>query len=82
MPQASIVGMMPAHYPDYTVVRSDSLGLARRYPMTWQVRGPRFAEMEQAGLDSVAIDQTLHRWLGTCTPEQRRVFVNTQFAVL
>lgn len=82
VPQASIVGMLLAYHPDYTVVKSDGLGIAQHYTKSWQVLGPRFVEMEQLNRGSEVIDQTLHEWLRACSPEQRRVFVNTLFDIL
>ncbi|MBO4298504.1 MAG: DUF2974 domain-containing protein [Clostridia bacterium] len=83
VPQASIVGMLLAYHPAYTVVKSTALGgISQHDALTWQVKGPRFVEMDQLDRGSEAIDQTLNTWLSQCTPEQRRVFVNTLFDIL
>ena len=83
VPQASIVGLLLAYHPDYTVVKSTAVGgISQHDPFTWQVEGPRFIEAEQVDRGSEAMDQAMHEWLRQCTPEQRRVFVNTLFDIL
>ena len=82
VPQASIVGMLLAYHPEYTVVKSTAVGgIGQHDAFTWQVEGPRFVALEQLNRGSEAIDQALHEWLGQCDPEQRRVFVNTLFDI-
>ena len=83
VPQASIVGLLLAYHPDYAVVRSTAMGGINQHDtFTWQVEGPRFLEAEQVDRGSEAIDQALHEWLRQCSPDQRRVFVNTLFDIL
>ena len=83
VPQASIVGLLLAYHPDYTVVKAAAVGgISQHDPLTWQVEGPRFLEAEQVNRGSEAIDQALHEWLRQCSQEQRRVFVNTLFDIL
>ncbi|MBR3503197.1 MAG: DUF2974 domain-containing protein [Clostridia bacterium] len=83
VPQASIVGLLLAYHPDYTVVKSSAVGgIGQHDTITWQVQGPRFLEAEQVNRGSEAIDQALHEWLRQCSPDQRRVFVNTLFDIL
>ena len=83
VPQASIVGMLLAYHPQYTVVKSTALGgIGQHDTLTWQVKGARFVAVDQLDRGSEVIDQTLHEWLRQCAPEQRRVFVNTLFDIL
>jgi len=82
VPQASIVGLLLAYHPEYTVVKSTGVGIMQHDTFTWQVRGAHFVELEQLDRGSEIMDQALHEWLRQCAPEQRRVFVNTLFDIL
>ena len=79
IPQTSIIGLLMDYYTPYTVVRSTAAGLSQHDPMTWQVYGPKFEEMESIDRKAEIVCQTLHEWLQNSTPEQRGVFVDTLF---
>ena len=80
VPQSSVIGLLMEYFQPYTVVRSNALGISQHDPMTWQVYGPRFEEVE-SGVDHTAIvmRDTLHEWLENSTPEQRGAFVDVLF---
>lgn len=82
IPQSSVVGLLLAYHPDYTVVRSSATSLLQHDPFTWQLTGPRFEELGEVDRGSQLIDQTLHEWLQQASREQRRVFVDTVFDVI
>ena len=79
IPQTSIIGLLMDYYQPYTVVKSTASGLGQHDPMTWQVYGGRFEEMESIDRTASVICQTLHEWLQNSTPEQRGAFVNVMF---
>nr|MBR4280226.1 DUF2974 domain-containing protein [Clostridia bacterium] len=82
IPQSSVVGLLLAYHPDYTVVKSDALGLLQHDTFTWQVLGTRFVEVPEVDVSSQLVNQTVHAWLSRVTPEQRRRFVDTLFDLL
>ena len=82
VPQQSVVGLLLAYHPDYTVVKSDGLGLYQHDGFTWQVLGTDFIAVTELDVSSQLVDQTVHAWLSKSTPEQRKVFVNTIFDIL
>ena len=82
IPQGSVVGLLLSYHPDYTIVRSNGVGILQHDAFTWQVMGNAFLRAEQLSRGSEFIDRSLHQWLKTCTPDQRRVFVNTLFDVI
>ncbi len=82
VPQQSVVGLLMAYHPDYTVVKSDGLGLYQHDGFTWQVLGTDFIAVTELDVSSQLVDQTVHAWLSKITPEQRKVFVNTIFDIL
>ncbi len=79
IPQSSIIGLLMDYYTPYTVVKSTASGLSQHDPMSWQVYGPKFEEMESIDRKAEIVCQTLHEWLQNSTPEQRGAFVDTLF---
>ena len=79
IPQTSIIGLLMEYYRPYTVVRSVGKGLEQHEPMTWQVFGTRFEEMEEIDRTAKVTCDTLHEMLANSTPEQRSTFVDTLF---
>ena len=82
VPQTSIVGMLMGHGDDYTVVRSDQVGIMQHDPYTWQVLGPDFVRLEQVTAGSRLVDRALKDWLAGLTREERERFVDAVFGVL
>ncbi len=82
VPQSSVVGLLLAYHPEYTVVKSDALGLLQHDTFTWQVLGTRFVEVPDVDVGSQLVNQTVHTWLSRVTPDERRRFVDTLFDLL
>ena len=74
VPQTSIVGMLMGHGDDYTVVRSDQMGIMQPTPYTWQVLGPDFVRLEQVTAGSRLVDRALKDWLAGLTREEQERF--------
>ena len=79
IPQTSIIGLLMEYYRPYTVVRSTAKGLEQHDPMSWQVYGEHFEEMESIDRTASVVCETLHEMLTNSTPEQRAAFVDTLF---
>lgn len=82
VPQGSIVGLLMGHELDYVIVRSSAMGFAQHDLFTWQFQGLTFETMSETTLPSQLADQTLHTFLKTGTPQQRRLFVDGLFHLL
>lgn len=82
IPQQSVVGLLMSYHPEYTVVRSEGVGLLQHNGFTWQVLGTGFVAVTELDVSSQVVDQTVHAWLSRVSPEQRRRFVSTIFGVL
>ena len=81
IPEGSVVGMLMNYHPVYKVVASSARSILQHEPFTWQVMGKEFSEREQVSVQARVMDQTMHDWLKKCTPEQRRIVVQTLFSV-
>ena len=82
IPQSSVVGLLLGYHPEYTVVKSNTLGLLQHDAFTWEVLGAHFVEMEDVDAGSSLLAETLHEWLQECTPEERKRLVDAVFDVL
>ena len=82
VPQQSVVGLLLAYHPEYTVVKSDGMGLYQHDSFTWQVLGTDFIAVTELDVGSQLVDHTVHAWLSKVSPEQRKVFINTIFDIL
>ncbi len=82
VPQQSVVGMLLAYHPEYTVVKSDGISLMQHDMFTWQALGTDFVEAEGLDAGSQLVNQTVHEWLSEVSPDKRRVFVDTVFDIL
>ena len=82
VPRSSVVGLLLAYHPEYTVVKSDAVGLLQHDCFTWQLMSTRFVEAPEVDVGSQLVNQTVHTWLSRVTPEQRRRFVDTLFDLL
>ena len=82
VPQSSVIGMLLAYHPEYTVVKSDAVGLLQHDTFSWQVLGTRFLDAPEVDVGSQLVNQTVHTWLSRVTPDKRRLFVDTLFDLL
>ena len=79
IPQTSIIGLLMEYYKPYTVVHSTAKGIEQHDPMSWQVYGVHFEELESIDRTAGVVCETLHEMLTNSTPEQRGAFVDTLF---
>ena len=82
VPQGSIVGMLLAHPDQYTVVKSNSIGVLQHDPYSWQVDGPRFERRESLSGDSARFDIAFRQWLSSVSEEEREELADTLFSIL
>ena len=82
IPQQSVVGLLMTYHPEYTVVKSDGVGLFQHDSFTWQVLGTSFIAVTELDVSSQLVDHTVHEWLSRVTPEKRKVFIDTTFDII
>ena len=82
IPESSIIGMLLGRGTPPVVVKSDSKSIMQHNPFYWHVCGTRFVETEDTTVSSQFLDGTLHRFLDSCTLEQREILVRTAFQIV
>ncbi len=82
VPQQSVIGLLLAYHPEYTVVKSTGVSLLQHDAFTWQALGTGLISATELDVSSQLVDQTVHAWLSRITPEERRLFVDTIFDIL
>lgn len=82
VPQSSLFGMLLTHPETYAVVYSNSVSVFQHNPYTWQVEGGEFVKEKELRKGSVYVEQVLHRWLASLSPEQRKEFVGALFSMI
>ncbi|MGN1368223.1 MAG: DUF2974 domain-containing protein [Aristaeellaceae bacterium] len=82
VPQQSVVGLLMAYHPEYTVVKSSGVGILQHDSFTWQMLGTDFIVVTELDVSSQLVDHTVHEWLSRISPDKRRVFITTIFDIL
>ncbi len=82
VPNQSVIGLLLAYHPEYTVVKSDGVSLLQHDLFSWQVLGTGLVTVTELDVSSQLVDQTVHAWLSKIEPEKRRIFVDTIFDIL
>ncbi|MDO5042039.1 MAG: DUF2974 domain-containing protein, partial [Slackia sp.] len=82
VPESSIFGMILEQRDDYSVVQSDASGIFQHNPFTWLVDDADFLYQEGLNASAALFDETLDRWLTSCTPEQRETFIDTFYDLI
>ncbi|MDR0877802.1 MAG: DUF2974 domain-containing protein [Treponema sp.] len=82
VPQSSVVGMLLKHEDDYTVVKSNELGLLQHDIYSWEVTGNDVVRLDTVTLGSQFIDRTLKEWLSKVDVENRQRFIDTLYNIL
>ncbi len=82
VPQSSVVGMLLESEDNYTVVKSDGLGLLQHSAFSWQISGPSLVRQAQPTQGSRYVNHVIKQWLDDMDENKRRQFVTALFEVL
>ena len=82
IPESSIIGMLMGRGTMPVIVESDSKSIMQHNPFYWHVIGTHFVEADDTTVSSRFLDGTLHRFLDSCTLEQKEVLVRTVFQII
>ena len=79
VPESSFIGMLLEQDRNYQVVSSRESGFRQHDPGSWRVFGTGFVTIPQRDRDSQLFDRTMHNWIYSLSPEERRQIVNLLF---
>jgi len=82
VPQSSVIGMLLCYHPDYSVVRSDAVGLMQHDAFTWQIEDGRFRQLEELRLSIRMSNEAINHWLDQRTEEERKFMVDVIFRII
>ena len=82
LPQSSIIGMLLEHQEDYTIVKSNKIGLLQHDQFTWEIEDNNFIYIDKLTKDAKFADKTLTDWLKQISEEDRERFVDALYSVL
>ena len=80
-PESSIVGRLLTNSTEPLIVKSTELGIMQHDPLTWQLEGKNFVLCDFTDKISDLFDETMTKWLGEMSFEERKVFVDELFSV-
>jgi hypothetical protein len=82
IPQSSVVGMLMEHAAEFSIVKSDSIGIFQHDLYSWVTTRDGFVLMEKLTNSSIFIDRTIKNWLAAMSREQREKFIDGIYSVL
>lgn len=83
VPQSSIIGMLLEHKENYRVIEStNKTGLFQHNPFSWTVLGTSFIHLDSLSKSGKRHDEVITNWLGSISPDERRIFTETLFNVI
>lgn len=82
IPQESIIGRCLYQKEKNKIVLSTEKGIYQHDIYSWQVLKDHFIEAKSTTKKSEILDKTVMDWLDECTPEQRKVFVDSIYEII
>ncbi|MCQ2528785.1 MAG: DUF2974 domain-containing protein [Saccharofermentans sp.] len=82
VPEFSVVGMLLEHAEDYTVVKSNEIGILQHEMYSWVVKPTSFSCKKTVKKTSLIIDGTMKEWLSRMNMEERAEFIDILYALL
>jgi len=82
VPQSAIIGMLLENQEDYTVVRSNRLGIMQHDPFSWEIDGDGFSRLDKVSGSAKFLDRALHNWLSELSDAERERFVDALYQII
>lgn len=79
MPESSLVGILLSSAEEKKVVKSTAKGIYQHHPCSWCVTGVSFVEADGLSTESMLMSETLQKWLGGLSDDERKTFVASVF---
>lgn len=82
IPDSSLVGILLTSKIERTIIRSDARGVMQHNPFTWRVIGTKFERADERTSSSLFMDETLTKWVGSLSTQNKQILVNSVFDAL
>lgn len=82
IPQASVVGLLMENAVPHTVIKSKRFSLLQHMAFHWQVMGTAFLPAKRITFPSRLLDDTLKKWLGRLTKQEKNRLIDLLFSLL
>lgn len=81
VPEESIVGLLMEHEEDYSVVKSQQMGILQHEGLFWKVSGNKFELADELHPKSQELSDAIRSFLQKVTAEEKKELVDAFFAV-
>lgn len=82
IPQSSFVGMLMNNPDDYSIVKSNRIGIMQHDPFSWIVLKDDFMYCPKSSLNAVYISKTLNEWVKSVEYEDKALFIETLYQIV
>lgn len=82
IPQSSIIGMLLQHQENYSVVKSNRIGILQHDPFSWRIEDNDFLYIPSITRSANHMNKTLNQWINSFDDQRRELFVNTLFQII
>ena len=82
VPEFSLVGMILNHSGPYETVKSRAIGILQHDAFSWEIEGGSFVKAADVDERQKRRNEVLNRWIFGLTAEERKLFVDTLFAIV
>ena len=82
LPQSSVIGMLLEHREEFSIVKSNTLGLLQHDQFTWEIADNHFVYIDHLTKNARFTDKTLTDWLNQISEEDRERFIDALYSVL
>ncbi len=82
IPQSSVIGMLLQHCGNYSVVKSNRLGILQHDPYSWLIDNDDFQYVQRVNNSAIFKNKTLDDWLNALDDKKRKVFIDTLYQVV
>jgi len=82
VPQSSIVGMLLENQEEYSIVKSNRLGIMQHDPFSWEIKEDNFHFLNYVSSTSQSMNRALHDWLSELSDYDRERFVDALYEII
>lgn len=82
LPQSAVIGMLLQQQEDYSVVKSNRIGIMQHDPFSWLVEKGDFIYVQTVKNSALFMNAVLNKWIGALDESKRELFFDTLYQVI